>query len=40
VETLATAEVHHCGTATAGVDLDLLQTNSIQNDHNSSSAVS
>ena len=40
MEALATSEVHHCGTATTGVDLDILQTNSIQNDHNSSSAVS
>lgn len=40
MEALATAKVHHCGTVTAGVDLDVLQTNSIQNDHNSSSAVS
>ena len=40
VETLVTAEVNHCGTAATGIDLNLFQTNSIQNDPNSSSAVS
>ena len=40
VETLVTAEVNHCGTAATSIDLDLFQTNSIQNDPNSSSAVS
>ena len=38
VETLATAEVNHCGTATTGVGLDL--TNATQNDPNSLSATS